>query len=68
MGAIFEQLKGEFSEKHEDNDTAIHVLWAAPFKHTEQKEKKTIQDSLQSLLNCAVLTWGFLMQNSIYSH
>lgn len=68
MGAIFKQLKGEFSEKYEDNDRAVHVLWAAPFKHTGQKEKKTIQDSLQNLLNCAVLTWGFFRQNSIYSH
>lgn len=44
MGVIFKQLKGEFSETDEDNDIAVHVLWAAPFNHTGQKE--TIQNSL----------------------
>lgn len=46
MGVIFKQLKGEFSEKDEDNDTAMHVLWAAPFNYTGQREEETIQDSL----------------------
>lgn len=68
MGVIFKQLKGEFSEKDEDNDIAMHVLWAAPFNYTGQREEETIQDSLRNLLNYAVLTWAFLRQNSIYSH
>lgn len=61
-GVIFQQLKWEFLEKYEDDDIAVHVMWAAPFNHRGQKEKKTIQDSLQNLLNYAVLTWGFLRQ------
>lgn len=68
MGVFLKQLKGEFSEKYEDNDVAVHVLWAASFNPTGQNEKKTIQHSLGKLLNYAVLTWGFSRQNSTYSH
>lgn len=68
MGVIFKQLKGGFSEKYEDNDIAGHMLWAAPFNDTGQKQQKTMQDSLQNLLNYAALTWGFSRQNSTYRH
>jgi len=41
---FLKQLKGEFSEKYEDNDITVH-MWAASFNYTGQHETKTVQDS-----------------------
>lgn len=58
MGVIFKQLKGEFSETDEDNDIAVHVLWAAPFNHTGQKGNNT-EFIMKSVELCCVHL-GFL--------